>query len=197
MYLQYSAYSFLLGINDIWTMPLLGCLLHIHLYLSGICLQIHSFLPSSSSIYFTRRLPRACCVHHPSANRDWLRYLWWLLIVCKTNHTWLIRPCDLGHGAWHWVAFTWCSLIACCPWPYPCLPFSDHMVYWLLLNLLHIFISQCHCSCNSAKKASLHSFKSYLSLQDLAQYNLFHKFFSHSDKYISSLCCFSSSLLCF
>lgn len=39
---EYRAYSLLLGINCIGTMPLLGCLFYTLLYLFGTCPQTHS-----------------------------------------------------------------------------------------------------------------------------------------------------------
>lgn len=115
-------------------------------------------LTPSSSFYFNKHLPRACCVCHPSVNRNLLRYHWWCLTVCKKNHTWLIKPHDLFPGccAWHWARFhqmlatdsdNFLSLHFLLP---PTLsPPSSH-TGCLMLNLLHTFMMTLSLLCDSA-----------------------------------------------
>lgn len=120
------------------------------------------FLPPPSSIYFNRPLPRTCCVRHPSANRELLRYLWWPLLVCQTNPTWLTAP---------WSSSRPLCLALGKPSPDVCWlaaapdPISvSHSPAKLSTGCCWIYctvrLAQRHCSCNSTRKTSLPPSKS-------------------------------------
>lgn len=105
MRLDYCAYSFLLDINYIWTMPLLGCLFHILLYPSGTCLQIHCFYHHPVQFILTGlyQEPAVCAILLQIGNCSDI-FDGPSLSVRQIPHG--SQPHGLlpGHCAWRWVS---------------------------------------------------------------------------------------------